>query len=266
MPVCQIALGGNVGSVQATLDGAIAALGNQEGVSVVAVSSCHRTAAVGDRAASDFLNAACTVSTNLPPLELLNVLQSVESRFGRRRDQHWGPRTLDLDLIFYNSQVIDLPRLIVPHPAAWYRRFVLDPLVEIAPDFIHPVKQVSVRELRSRLLRRPLRVALTGGITDEAELLSERLADEFPAVQFCNWHWNVPADVKGEEPTFIVWLGPGSDAGRTDAQMHNDSAMGAESGPSRITFRDLPLLPRIDATAAQESPETFLRHLLQSAG
>lgn len=95
------------------------------------------------------------------PHELLSCLLAVENQFGRERHIEWGPRTLDLDLLFFGDEVInDPPVLQVPHSGCWYRRFVLDPLFELLPTFVHPEKRQTIAELRDRLLVRPFRVEI----------------------------------------------------------------------------------------------------------
>lgn len=268
MPRCHISLGGNLGLVAATFEQALSRLDGENDCRVIAFSDNHETAPVGDQAGAVFLNAAAELETELPPLDLLDKLQAVEHELGRTREGNsqatrWGPRTLDLDLVFYGSQVIDLPRLVVPHPAAWYRRFVLDPLVDIAPRFVHPVKDVEIGTLRNRLLARPLRVSLAGGTPEGKAKLIGLLAPGMPAVEFSDWDSprgavSGPSDEEtGQEaskPAFIFWLGPGqgsSGAGRS-------TAAGSD-------FEHLPPLPRIDATAAAVPVHDFVRYVIQSA-
>jgi 2-amino-4-hydroxy-6-hydroxymethyldihydropteridine diphosphokinase len=86
-----------------------------------------------------FLNAVSLVVTDLEPLELLRVLQEIEANFGRERTVHWGERTLDLDLLLFEHRIIDTPELCLPHPRMRTRRFVLEPLVEVAPALVDPV-------------------------------------------------------------------------------------------------------------------------------
>ena len=123
MPRCHIALGGNLGDVEETFHWALARLGGTDPSTVTRVSSVFRTRPVGPHAGGEFTNAAAEIETDLEPLALLDLLQDLERRAGRTPGEHWGPRPLDLDLIFYADQMIDMPRLRVPHPACWYRRF-----------------------------------------------------------------------------------------------------------------------------------------------
>lgn len=122
-------------------------------------SGIYQTAPVGVDAGGLFSNAVFSLETALPPLELLELLQSIETRLGRQRSVRWGPRSMDLDLISMGSLVLSTERLTLPHPGVTYRRFVLDPLVEIAPDWRHPRLQYTALALRAVLLNRPLRVS-----------------------------------------------------------------------------------------------------------
>ncbi len=159
MTTCLIGLGGNLGNVPQTIVGAMQSLSQRPGVQVERWSSFYQTAPVGAAAGSEFTNAAAQLQTTLSARDLLSCLLAIENEFGRERDVVWGPRTLDLDLLFFGNDVIDdLPVLRVPHSGCWYRRFVLDPLFELVPDFVHPRKQQSIAELRRRILVRPFRV------------------------------------------------------------------------------------------------------------
>jgi 2-amino-4-hydroxy-6-hydroxymethyldihydropteridine diphosphokinase len=159
MTTCLIGLGGNLGTVPQTIVGALQLLSQSPGVRVERWSSLYQTAPVGESAGSEFTNAAAQLETTLSAHELLSVLLSVENQFGRQREVVWGPRTLDLDLLFFGDEVInDPPVLHVPHSGCWYRRFVLDPLFELAPAFVHPEKRRTIAELRDRLLVRPFRM------------------------------------------------------------------------------------------------------------
>lgn len=188
MTRCFIALGGNVGDVEQTFRRALDLLGAHPKIELVRESSRYRTAAMGGNAGGDYLNAVAELETELSPRDLLQVLQQIEEECGRVRTVRWGPRTLDLDLLLYGDEVISEPDLQVPHPASWYRRFVLDPLAEIAPDIVHPEQLTTIAEVRHRLLERPLPVAVAGGEQATRAALIETLTNEFPAAKFAELH------------------------------------------------------------------------------
>lgn len=142
-----IGMGTNLGRRERNLWRALDELDDLPVTAVATVSAFHETAAVGPPQ-PDFLNAAAELSTWLEPLDLLRELLGVEDRMGRVRTERWGPRTIDLDLLLYDDLVLDLPDLKVPHPLLHERSFVLAPLVEIAPDVLHPVLKKTVAELR----------------------------------------------------------------------------------------------------------------------
>jgi 2-amino-4-hydroxy-6-hydroxymethyldihydropteridine diphosphokinase len=151
-----IGLGSNLGDREAALNGAIADLGQTPGVVLRSVSSFHETEPVGGPAGQGmFLNAAAVLETTLDPFALLKILLEIETRFGRARTVHWGERTLDLDLLLFGDQIIDTPELSVPHPRFTTRRFVLEPLAEVAPTAIDPVKKRTIAELLAELNQGP---------------------------------------------------------------------------------------------------------------
>ncbi len=127
-----IALGSNLGDSNSHLHHAIEELGKS--VEIQAVSSFYKTAPVGGPPQDDYLNAVLIAQTEIDPLDLLVIMQEIELLAGRTREVHWGPRTLDLDLISYGDMVIEEPHLTVPHPRAFERAFVLEPWLEIDPD------------------------------------------------------------------------------------------------------------------------------------
>ena len=131
-----IALGGNVGDVRATFPKAISNILGMAQATLLARSSDYRTPPWGEQAQEPFINACIEVETSLDPHALLFTLHKIEKRFGRDRakEQRWGPRTLDLDLLAYDDAVINQPDLTLPHPRLFERAFVLVPLAEIAPD------------------------------------------------------------------------------------------------------------------------------------
>lgn len=129
-----VALGANIGSPREQMDVAIALL--REATEVKSVSSYFVTKPVGGPGQPDYLNAVCILESELPALDLLAVLQGIEKSLGRERNVHWGPRTIDLDLIQYGSLLSAAVELELPHPRAHERRFVLEPWCEIEPDAI----------------------------------------------------------------------------------------------------------------------------------
>ena len=145
-----VALGSNLGERERCLRNAIDEL--RGSIAGLKASSFYDTDPVGVGEQPRFLNAAATGVTTLPARALLETLLGVEANFGRTRPHPGAARTLDLDLILFGDQIIEAPDLVVPHPRFRERLFVLEPLAEIAPDWIDPVTKRTVRELLSRLL------------------------------------------------------------------------------------------------------------------
>lgn len=152
MTLACIGLGGNLGDAAQTLRGAFTALAALPQTRLLAHSQLYATPAWGNVDQPPFINAAAVLDTGLSAPALLEALLEVERASGRVRDPavHWGPRTLDLDLLLYGEQVIDLPQLKVPHPYLHERAFVLVPLAEIAPDAVIP-GQGRVRDAVMRI-------------------------------------------------------------------------------------------------------------------
>jgi len=134
MSLAYIALGANLADPVAQIRAAFVALGTLPESRLLRTSSLYRTAPVGIHGQPDFINAVAAVDTTLTPQALLDALFAIEAQFGRRRDFHLAPRTLDLDLLLVDDQVVDSPKLHLPHPRLHLRAFVLAPLVEIAPN------------------------------------------------------------------------------------------------------------------------------------
>ena len=129
-----IALGANIGQPKENLDLAIALL--SQACDVTARSSYYTTSPVGGPEQPDYINAVCLVESELPAMALLSLLHGIEKSMGRERIEHWGPRTIDLDLIQYGGLLSKAEELQLPHPRAHERRFVLEPWFEIEPDAI----------------------------------------------------------------------------------------------------------------------------------
>ena len=150
--VAYVALGSNLGEREKTIHRALELLGAGERVRVTRLSSLLENPAVGGPPDSPpFLNAVAEIQTDLAPEPLLDLLLDIERQLGRVRRQKWEPRLIDLDLLLYGNQVIRTARLTVPHPLMHERLFVLNPLVEIAPQVVHPVLGKSASELLRRL-------------------------------------------------------------------------------------------------------------------
>jgi len=148
-----VSFGSNVGDSLQILDNALTVL-EQHGAFVdLEVSGLYRTRAVGP-AQADYVNGAFRARTVLDPRDVLDVLHFVETLFGRVRRSHWGPRTLDLDLLFHGDTVLSTPELTLPHPRIDERGFVLAPLVDLAPGWVHPVTGRPVFEAWAAWLAR----------------------------------------------------------------------------------------------------------------
>ena len=146
--IAAIALGSNLGESKKILQGAIASL-EQIGT-VLRISSWYRTAPIGPEQ-PDYLNGCLLLHTPEPATRLMQQLLQIEDQFGRTRTIRWGARTLDLDLLLKGSEVFKSQRLTLPHPRMHERGFVLVPLAEIYPDWIHPIQHTSVTQLLSQV-------------------------------------------------------------------------------------------------------------------
>ena len=149
--ICFIGIGSNLDNPAERCLEAVRRLSSVSGIKVLRRSSLYRTEPVGFTEQDWFVNTVVEMRTALTPRELLNALQMVEDCMGRVRGTKWGPRVIDLDILLYGQDVIHDDDLIVPHPLLHKRRFVLEPLCEVASYAIHPAFGVSVRGLMDRL-------------------------------------------------------------------------------------------------------------------
>lgn len=250
-----VALGGNRGLVSETFSHALRRL-RQTGTSIVAVAGVYDTTPVGvSKDGQRYLNSAVLVETRLSPEELLNELQRIECDLGRIREVPWGPRPIDLDVIWYGDWVVETSRLTLPHPACWYRRFVLEPLAEICPDWRHPDKRLTVADLRDRWRRRPVTIALAGGTTAWRERLLREPPELSAAVRLTDWEQTDRA--AGGEPGLIAWRGTPVGTAET-ARPRNESA-----DPH---FGQLPVDRRLDVSREAAQSDDWLTFLAQSVG
>jgi 2-amino-4-hydroxy-6-hydroxymethyldihydropteridine diphosphokinase len=146
MSQCAIALGSNLGDSLKTLESSLTVLNSTPGINLLAVSSWYQTKAIGPPQ-SDYLNGCATFNVQQTPEELLTLLQAIELQFGRVRNEKWGARTLDLDIILYDNLIINTPNLTIPHPRMHERAFVLFPLAEIAGDWQEPKSGKAIAKI-----------------------------------------------------------------------------------------------------------------------
>ncbi|MGG4000527.1 2-amino-4-hydroxy-6-hydroxymethyldihydropteridine diphosphokinase [Anoxybacillus kestanbolensis] len=153
-----IALGSNIGDRFEYLCKAVIALRDHTHISVLATSSIYETDPVGYVEQACFLNMVVKIATSLSPFALLAATMDIEKKFGRKREVHWGPRTLDLDILLYNHENIETEQLIIPHPRMFERAFVLIPLFEIDESLIIPSVQRPLRSYVEQLSDKGVRI------------------------------------------------------------------------------------------------------------
>lgn len=148
MPSCLLALGSNLGDSVAMLRAATEEIAALPNIRLVRQSGWYRTQPAGGPVGqTDYVNGAALVETTIPPLTLLAELRKIEDRHGRTRAERWGPRTVDIDLLLYGNEVSETEMLTLPHPRMTFRRFVLEPAVEVAPRMLHPVVGWPLQQL-----------------------------------------------------------------------------------------------------------------------
>ena len=179
-----ISLGSNLGNRRAILDDAVVTLGQTPGITVSVVSSYRETRPVGGPPGQGpFLNAAARLDTTLNPHELLRALQAIEADLGRVRTVRWGERTLDLDILIFEGVAADEPDLRLPHPRLAVRRFVLEPLAEIAPDAIDARTGRTVVDLLANLDRLPRYLSVDESIQLKVPRFRMQLEQRLPGLQ-----------------------------------------------------------------------------------
>ena len=142
-----LGLGSNVGDREEFIEQAIFLLEKNPDIQVTKRSSNYETEPEGGAEQPPFINAAVSIITKLPAEKLLEICQEIETALGRDREMEWGPRTIDIDILLYDDQIISEDKLQIPHPLMHERMFVLKPLKEIAPSAIHPVLEKSIEDL-----------------------------------------------------------------------------------------------------------------------
>ena len=146
MHITYLLLGSNLGNRMKYIASAISEIEIKLG-NISRRSSLYQTASWGKHDQPDFINQVIELKTSLEPKDLLSGILGIEADFGRKRIEKWGSRTIDIDILLYDGQIVNEPELIIPHPYLAFRRFCLMPLCEIAPEFIHPVLKKNIQEL-----------------------------------------------------------------------------------------------------------------------
>ena len=150
MHTAYVAFGSNIGEKESYIKRALEKI-EKRGMKIIKVSPIYETEPYGVLDQDSFLNGVVKIETNLTPEDLIEELLHIEKQLDRVRERRWGPRTIDLDIIFYDDLIINKNNLIIPHKDMENREFVLKPLCDIDENFIHPVLKKSVRELYDRV-------------------------------------------------------------------------------------------------------------------
>lgn len=146
MSTCYLLLGTNMGEKEQNLRLAFDAISDEIG-SVITASSIYYTSAWGKEDQDDFLNQVLKIETEQPAVEVLRLCLTIEKELGRIRYERWGSRLIDIDVLYYDHEVVNQSNLVIPHPEIQNRRFTLVPLVELDEDFVHPVLAKSQKQL-----------------------------------------------------------------------------------------------------------------------
>ena len=146
MVKCAIALGSNLGDSKQILNQSLNLLSQTSGIELISHSSWYETVPVGPPQ-PNYVNGCAILETKLLPEDLLQILLKIEQQFGRIRQERWGPRILDLDILLYGDLILEMPNLTIPHPRMNERAFVLVPLAEIAAHWIEPISRQTILQL-----------------------------------------------------------------------------------------------------------------------
>jgi 2-amino-4-hydroxy-6-hydroxymethyldihydropteridine diphosphokinase len=145
MHTIYLGIGSNLGDRAANIQAAVKALAPQ--VVMLSESALYETPAWGVENQPGFLNMALQGETELTPMDLRDYVKKIEAAVGRRPTYHWGPRVIDIDILLYEDLIVDVPKLVIPHPQMHKRPFVLVPLESIAPDVVHPALGLTIHQL-----------------------------------------------------------------------------------------------------------------------
>jgi 2-amino-4-hydroxy-6-hydroxymethyldihydropteridine diphosphokinase len=153
--VAYIGIGSNMGDKVLNCKNAIEEMNRLPGCTVTASSSFYKTEPVGMENQDWYINCVSQLNTSLDPFQLIKALLSIEQAMGRRRKKRWESRIIDLDILLFGREIIQSPDLVIPHPLMHKRRFVLEPLAQLAPELLHPVLTITIRRLLEGLPMRP---------------------------------------------------------------------------------------------------------------
>lgn len=149
--ICYLGLGANLGNREENIKNAISRLSSDPEILITKRSSMIETKPYGNINQPDFINSVIEIDTDITAENLLSKCLTVENELGRKRNEKWDPRTIDIDILFYGKTIVNLEQLTIPHPDLHNRKFVLRSLNEICPDFIHPVLNKNIKELYKEL-------------------------------------------------------------------------------------------------------------------
>lgn len=151
MYTAYIGFGSNIGDRLSYIKQSLHHLSQTNGIIISRISSIYETEPVGNIDQDMFLNGVVKIETHHSPQTLLNILKTIEFNIGRQHRIHWGPREIDMDVLIYGDLCVQTPELIIPHPEMHHRRFVLVPLIEIAPNLVHPIFKNTIQYLLNNL-------------------------------------------------------------------------------------------------------------------